>query len=95
MPTDPTTYELWMRRRGQVQAEQKVRREEGMQILPWVITRQFWPIANMHFSHCQYIAGEPSSLDICKCSKATGTSRVYCSEHEMLIAKPNLSTQDV
>ncbi len=66
-------------------AEQKVRRAEGMQILPFAITRQFWPSTSIHFRHCQYIAGEPSSSDTCKCNVATGTSHVYCSEHEMLL----------
>ncbi len=31
---------------------------------------------------CQWIAGEPSANDACKCSAATGASRVYCPAHE-------------
>ncbi len=92
MSSDSVTRERWMRSRAQVQAEQGVRRTEGMRILPLAITRQFWPSTSMHFSHCQYIAGEPNSSDTCKCSVTTGSSRIYCSEHEMLIAKPKLRT---
>ena len=31
---------------------------------------------------CQWIAGEPSADDACKCGAATGASRVYCPAHE-------------
>ncbi len=38
-------------------------------------------------SLCQWIAGEPSADDKCKCGAKTGDTRLYCPEHE-LVARP-------
>ncbi len=38
-------------------------------------------------SLCQWIAGEPSPDDRCKCGALTGDTRLYCPEHE-LVARP-------
>jgi len=35
------------------------------------------------FRKCQWIAGEPSKDESCKCGKKTGEGRVYCPRHEI------------
>ena len=45
-------------------------------------------VAGARFRACQWIPGEPSADDACKCQAATGASRVYCPEHEVRVWRP-------
>ena len=40
------------------------------------------------YRECQWIAGEPSADDRCKCGGATGANRVYCPAHEDRARRP-------
>ena len=46
----------------------------------WMLSRRMVP--GVRFRECQWIAGEPSADDACKCGAAAGPSRVYCPAHE-------------
>ena len=50
-------------------------------------------VAGARFRACQWIPGEPSADDACKCGAATGESRVYCSEHEKRVWRPERSEE--
>ena len=55
----------------------------GRQVMPLGMARMAKMVCDARFPACQWIAGEPSANDACKCGAATGASRVYCPEHEM------------
>ena len=40
---------------------------------------------------CQWIAGEPSADDACKCGAAVGETRIYCPEHEIKARRTKLA----
>lgn len=53
-----------------------------VECLPRAIKRPVRTGHGARFAACQWIAGEPSADDRCKCCAATGASRVYCRKHE-------------
>lgn len=71
----------WHVSQAQSKAEQNIRRENGQKLLPWSIGRQFLVVRGMKFAACQWIAGEPSADDACKCRLPTDDGP-YCAEHQ-------------
>ncbi len=47
----------------------------------WMLSHRM--VSGLHFRTCQWISGEPSADDRCKCRAAVGESRVYCPRHEL------------
>lgn len=70
-------------RGGPVQGPRVCRlsRPGGSQALPFPMAR-LAKMARARCRTCQWIAAEPSADDRCKCGPPTGSSRVYCPEHE-------------
>ena len=50
--------------------------------MPLRLARMAKMASGARFRECQWIPGEPSADDACKCGAKTGRSRVYCPEHE-------------
>ena len=52
-------------------------------------------VASTRYRECQWIAGEPTADDACKCGAAAGASRVYCKEHEARVWRQARSEEAV
>ena len=48
-------------------------------------------VTGVLFRGCQWITGEPSADDSCKCGAAVGETRVYCPEHEIKARRTRLA----
>ncbi len=74
------TQTRWRVSQAQANADQRIRRERGLPLLPWAITRAFLSVVGMKFSRCQFIAGQPSVDEACKCGRPTDGGP-WCAEH--------------
>ncbi len=71
----------WHVSQAQARADQKIRGENGQELLPWAMTRAFLSVRGMRFATCQWIAGQPIADDACKCGRPT-VGGLYCAEHK-------------
>lgn len=47
----------------------------------------------IHFRECQWISGEVTPDDLCKCRAKTGSGRIYCPSHEVEAVRENYNAQ--
>ena len=59
--------------------------------LPKSTPKFAWVVPGVLIQGCQYIAGEPSADDSCKCGAAVGETRIYCPEHEIKARRTKLA----
>ncbi len=71
----------WQVSQAQARAERKIRRENGLELLPWSIARQFLVVQGMRFTACQWISGQPSADDAGKCGEPIRLGSAYCETH--------------
>lgn len=65
----------------------RLRREQGLRRLMGLPTRQvgiarFFAGLGHRFAICQWIEGEPTADDACKCGRRVRGGTVYCEQHE-------------
>ena len=71
----------WHVSQAQSNAERRIREQNGHPLLPWAMTRSFLSVRGMRFHTCQWIEGQPSADDACKCGQPTQRGGPYCAAH--------------
>ncbi len=71
----------WQVSQAQSYSIRRIRHENGQVQLPWGLTRAFLSVQGMRFATCQWIAGQPSADDACKCGRPT-VGGPWCAEHK-------------
>ena len=80
LATGAPVVRRWQVSQAQSNSVRRIRAENGQSSLPWAMTRQFLSVRGMRFATCQWISGEPSVDDRCKCGQPTAGGP-WCGEH--------------
>lgn len=75
----PGVAQRWAITKTQAQHLQRVERAKGGTATYLAIRRGF--VGTARFKECQWIAGDPSASDECKCRHPVEDGKPYCSDH--------------